>query len=161
MTDRKKITSTWNNPCCCKWEQVLVKNLSLGQGERSWEVGEKRWKMGVLKGWEARAIRRKLCNQFIIYINFNILQSKNGLEEEAKQKGVGTGNDIAWEQALLFEQVKWASWERVSEGPRSCETHFTRPNRRACSQARNEMQGTGGGMFSPLYLYPQLQCYTV
>ena len=30
--------------------------------------------------------------KFIIYINFNILQSKNGLEEEAKQNEVGTGN---------------------------------------------------------------------
>ena len=30
--------------------------------------------------------------KFIIYINFNILQSKNGLEEEVEKKGVGTGN---------------------------------------------------------------------
>ena len=42
--------------------------------------------MGVPKGWEAGAIRGKLCN------NDKILQSKNGLKEEAKEKGVGTGN---------------------------------------------------------------------
>lgn len=30
--------------------------------------------------------------KFMIYINFNILQSKNGLEEEAKKKGLRTGN---------------------------------------------------------------------
>ena len=42
----------------------------------------------------------------------------------------------------------------MSEGPRSRETRFTCPNRRACLQARNEMQGTGGGRFSPLYPYP-------
>ena len=43
----------------------------------------------------------------------------------------------------LFRQAKWASRERASEGPsrlrrslaRSRETRFTRPNRRACSQA--------------------------
>ena len=50
---------------------------------------------------------------------------------------------LACEQALLFRQAKWASRERASEGPsrlrrslaRSRETRFTRPNRRACSQA--------------------------
>ena len=50
---------------------------------------------------------------------------------------------LACEQGLLFRQAKWASRERASEGPsrlrrslaRSRETRFTRPNRRACSQA--------------------------
>ena len=50
---------------------------------------------------------------------------------------------LACEQTLLFRQAKWASRERASEGPsrlrrslaRSRETRFTRPNRRACSQA--------------------------
>ena len=54
-----------------------------------------------------------------------------------------TGIIIACEQALLFGQAKRASRERASEGPRllrslarSRETRFTRPNRRACLQAR-------------------------
>ena len=54
---------------------------------------------------------------------------------------------LACEQALLFGRGKRASRERASEGPflcpsrlrrslaRSRETRFTRPNRRACSQA--------------------------
>ena len=47
---------------------------------------------------------------------------------------------IACEQALLFGQAKRASRERASEGlrrslARSRETRFTRPYRRACSQA--------------------------
>ena len=54
---------------------------------------------------------------------------------------------VACEQALPFGRAKRASRERASEGPflcpsrlrrslaRSRETRFTRPNRRACSQA--------------------------
>ena len=54
---------------------------------------------------------------------------------------------LTCEQALLFGQAMWASRERASEGPfpcpsrlrrslaRSRETPFTRPNRRASSQA--------------------------
>ena len=50
------------------------------------------------------------------------------------------GSAIACEQDLLFGQAKRASRERASEGlrrslARSRETRFTRPNRRACSQA--------------------------
>ena len=50
------------------------------------------------------------------------------------------GSATACEQALLFGQAKRASRERASEGlrrslARSRETRFTRPNRRACSQA--------------------------
>ena len=43
---------------------------------------------------------------------------------------------IACEQALLFGRAKRASRERVLARTRSRETRFTRPNRRACSQAK-------------------------
>ena len=47
---------------------------------------------------------------------------------------------VACEQALQFGLAKWASRERANEVlrrslARSRETRFTRPNRRACSQA--------------------------
>ena len=52
------------------------------------------------------------------------------------------GKLLACEQALLFGQAKRASRERASEGPPcSRETRFTRPNRRACSQASKLYKG--------------------
>ena len=62
---------------------------------------------------------------------------------------------LACEQALLFGQVKCPS--RLHPWlTRSRETHFTRPNRRACSQANSVQQwrihgeGRGGeGVLSP------------
>ena len=75
-----------------------------------------------------------------------------------KERNTKDWKDIACEQALLFGQAKGASRERTSEGPRkgaprflcpsglrsllarSRETRFTRPNRRACSQARKDTE---------------------
>ena len=46
-----------------------------------------------------------------------------------------SSHNVACEQALLFGRAKRASRERASEGPRTRETRFAHPNRRACSQA--------------------------
>ena len=64
-------------------------------------------------------------------------------------------NDLACEQALLFGRVKRVSRERASEQRshegRSREAHFACPNRRACSQAINDL-------FLPAIL---IRCYVV
>ena len=64
-------------------------------------------------------------------------------------------NDLGCEQALLFGREKRVSRERASEQRshnwRSREAHFACPNRRACSQAINDL-------FLPAIL---IRCYVV
>ena len=64
-------------------------------------------------------------------------------------------NDLGGEQALLFGREKRVSRERASEQRshnwRSREAHFACPNRRACSQAINDL-------FLPAIL---IRCYVV
>ena len=65
-------------------------------------------------------------------------------------------SNLACEQALLFGQAKQASRERPSRRPRllarSRETRFTRPNRRACSQATSNSSAIPNLWLSLVYL---------
>ena len=89
--------------------------------------------MGLGRQGQAKVLKLQACSQ-TLYFPFNVRRArviKNKIRGSLRAS------------FPIYGQAKRASRERASEGPlrrslaRSHETRFTRPNKRACSQAKS------------------------